>query len=383
MKLLPLVWAGLWRRPARSILTALCITIAFVLLGLLQGINAGFERSIANAHRDLLVTNTRVRGGAPMPISAEAEIAKVPGVLQVTPRAYFQGYFGPQDVSHLMSALALEPARFFQVRPPVFDVPEKTLQGMREHRNGMMSTPLTLQYYHWKVGDTVTLHSPIVKTDGTADWTFLIVGTFDTKDRPGTAYLSLINYAYLDEGRAQDRGTAEMFYERIADPDHSVAVAAAIDRIFANSSHESRTRSDQERAQYQAKQMGDVEFFTDSIIAAVLFTLAFLTGNTLRQSIQERTHEFAVLKSCGYSDARVLVLTFSEALLLYVPPALLGLALAWLAAPHLRQAFGASVVSPGVALAGLACACLLALAGAALPAARLARLPIPAALGRR
>ena len=72
MKFLPLVWAGLWRRPVRSTLTALCIVIAFVLLGLLEGVNAGFTQAIARAHREVLVTNTRVRGGAPMPISALA-----------------------------------------------------------------------------------------------------------------------------------------------------------------------------------------------------------------------------------------------------------------------------------------------------------------------
>ena len=64
MKFLPLVWAGLWRKPIRSILTALCIAIAFVLLGLLQGVNAGFARAIANAHREFLITQSRVRGGS-------------------------------------------------------------------------------------------------------------------------------------------------------------------------------------------------------------------------------------------------------------------------------------------------------------------------------
>ncbi len=382
MKLFPLVWAGLWRRPTRSMLTALCITIAFVLLGLLAGINAAFERSIANAHRDLLTTNTRVRGGGLMPVSAREQIARVPGVLQVTPRAYFEGAFGEQIQSNTMAALATEPDVFLQIRP-AFNASEQVLAAMRSHRNGMMSTPLLLQYFHWKVGDTVTLHSATLKTDGSPDWSFLIVGTFDTKVRPGTAYLSLINYAYLDEGRAKDRGTAEIFYERIADPEKATATAAAIDRIFANSSHESRTRSDQERAQFQAKQMGDVKFFTNAIIGAVLFTLAFLTGNTLRQSLQERTHEFALLKACGYSGMQVLMLACGEALLLYLPAALLGLGMAWLIAPHIREVFGSSVISPDVALAGLICAAVLAVVGAALPSLQLARMSIPAALGRR
>jgi len=82
MKFLPLVWAGLWRRPVRSILTASSIVVAFMLLGLLQGVNTGFDRAIAAANRNFLVTGTRVRGGAPMPISAMSKIRNVPGVLR-------------------------------------------------------------------------------------------------------------------------------------------------------------------------------------------------------------------------------------------------------------------------------------------------------------
>jgi putative ABC transport system permease protein len=129
--------------------------------------------------------------------------------------------------------------------------------------------------------------------------------------------------------------------------------------------------------------MGDVAFFTNSIMGAVLFTLAFLTGNTLRQSLQERTPEFAVLRALGYTNGSVLSLAYTEALLLFLPSAALGLALAYLVAPLAKEDIGAIVVSPLVTLAGLLCAALLALIGASLPALRLSRLSIVAALGKR
>jgi putative ABC transport system permease protein len=380
MKLFPLVWAGLWRRPLRSILTAACIAIAFFLLGLLEGVNAGFARAIADAHRDLLVTNTRVRGGAPMPISAMTEIQSIPGVVDVAPRAYFLGSFGDPVPKNMVAALATDPELFFRIRPG-FMVPKESLSAMRHNRPGMLATPALLQYFGWKLGDAIILRSQLLKTDGTSDWTFNIVGTFRATRHPDASF-GIINYSYLDESRLVNRGTAEMFYERIADPTKAVATAAAIDHIFANSSHETRTHSDQERAQFQAKQMGDVRFFTNAIIGAVLFTLAFVTGNTLRQSIHERIPEFALLKALGYTDARVLSLAFAEALLLYVPSAALGLLLAYLAAPLAKEDIGAVVVSPSVALAGLACAGLLALVGAALPALSLSRMSVTGALRR-
>jgi len=231
--------------------------------------------------------------------------------------------------------------------------------------------------FKWKVGDTVTVRSRSLQMDGNPDWTFNIVGTFTM---PATAYFGVINYDYFDSNRAADRGTAEMFYVEIQDPTRALAMSAAIDRIFANSSHESRTRSQQERAEARAKQMGDVKLFTNAIMGAVLFTLAFLTGNTLRQSLQDRSREFAVLRAFGYSVNHVLSLAFAEALLLYLPPALVGLGLARLLAPLWKEDFGSIVVSPEVAVMGLSCAAILALVGAALPVWNLSRTPVAGAL---
>ena len=376
MKYMPLVWAGLWRRPVRSILTASSIVIAFVLLGLLQGVNAGFEQAIASVNRNFLVTGTRVRGGANMPISAMTKIRSVPGVMNVAPRAYFMEDDNRSGDNYL-AALATEPELFFRMLRNKAKVDKKDLDAMRRTRTGLLGTPELLQLFKWKVGDTVTVRSRTLQMDGNPDWTFNILGTFTM---PGPTYFGVINYDYFDSNRATDRSTAEIFYVEIQDPTRAIATAAAIDRIFANSGHESRTRSQQERAEIRAKQMGDVRLFTNVIMGAVLFTLALLTGNTLRQSLQDRSREFAVLKVLGYSGNHVLGLAFAEALMLFLPPALVGLGLARLLAPQWQETFGSIVVSPEVAVMGLSCAVILAFIGAALPAWTLSRRPVAGAL---
>ena len=98
--------------------------------------------------------------------------------------------------------------------------------------------------------------SEILKTDGRPDWTFKIVGAFDTPLAKSPSYFGVINYDYLNESRAQNRDTAETFYIKIDDGTKAVATSAAIDRIFANSSHETRTMSFQARAEGQAKRLG-------------------------------------------------------------------------------------------------------------------------------
>lgn len=377
MKFMPLVWAGLWRRPVRTILTASSIVIAFVLLGLLQGVNAGFDRAIAAANRNFLVTGTRVRGGANMPISAIPKILSVPGVTAVAPRAYFMED-DRRSAEYYLAAIATEPDLFFRMLSGA-KVDKKDLEAMRRTRTGMLATPELLELFKWKVGDTVTVRSRALQTDGNPDWAFSILGTFTM---PKTAYFGVINYDYLNSNRATERNTAEIFYVEIQDPTRAIATAAAIDRIFANSGHESRTRSQQERAEASAKQMGDVKLFTNAILGAVLFTLAFLTGNTLRQSLQDRSREFAVLKVLGYSGNRVLGLAFAEALLLCLPPALVGLGVARLLAPQWQEGFSSIVVSSGVVAMGLSCAVILAFVGAALPAWTLSRQPMAGALRR-
>jgi len=379
MRFLSLVWAGLWRVPIRTILTAISIAIAFVLLGLLQGVNAGFERAIDRANRNALVVQTRVSGSGPMPISYVEKIGRISGVTYVAPRAYF--YYSPGEVDGV-GALATYPDVFFRLMNN-FVATSESLDRMRNTRTGMLATSPLLEALHWKVGDTVTVGSETPRFDGSREWIFTIVGTIDTPEARTPSYLSVINFDYFDESRYDNRSTADAFYVRIDDPTKAVVMSKAIDRRFANSSHETRTRSQQARAESVAKQMGDVKFFTNAIMGAVLFTLAFLTGNTLRQSLQDRSRDFAIQRAIGYSGGHVLGVAFAEALLLYIPPALLGLGIARLLAPLWVEAFGTILVSPKVAMTGLICAVCLAFVGAVLPASRLSRMPVALALRKR
>ncbi len=380
MKYFPLVWAGLSRSPARSILTIASFAIAFLLFGLLRGVNAGFEKAIADSHLDFLITDTRVRGGSPMPISALEKIRQVSGVKEVAHRGYFTGYY--REPTQEVAGLATDPVRWFFVRPG-FTASDAHLQAMRAVKTGMLATPALLDHYGWKIGDRITIRSHILRRDGDPNWTFEIVGSFDSAKDPGRAHLVLINYEYLDEGRATDRGTADRFFVRIDDPRRAVQIARDIDRIFANSPHESRTRSDQEFAQQRIKQMGDIAFFTNAIMAAVMFSLLFLTGNTMRESVRERIAEFAVLRTLGYPSSTVLGIVIAEALLICLPAAILGLLFALIVSPLARELTGALTVSWSVVSNGLAMAVAVALFSVAAPIWGLRRMSVVDSLAVR
>src|SRR6185503_4857563 len=99
-----------------------------------------------------------------------------------------------------------------------------------------------------------------------------------------------------------------------------------------------------EFAQARVKQIGDIGFMVNAIVGAVLFTLLFLTGNAMMQSVRERIPEFAVLKTIGFTDAAVTTLVIVEALLLCVVAAIVGLLLASLMFPAIGGLIGGGTI---------------------------------------
>jgi putative ABC transport system permease protein len=114
---------------------------------------------------------------------------------------------------------------------------------------------------------------------------------------------------------------------RIADPAKTTEISKAIDAIFENSPAETKTVTEKALAQGFADQIGDIGMIIKFILAAVFVTLLLITGNTMAQSVRERTNELAVLKTVGFSDAKTLGLVLTESGLISILGGGIGLAL--------------------------------------------------------
>src|SRR5579862_3247017 len=90
MKFLPLIWAGLWRKPARTLLTLLSIVIAFLLFGLLQGVDSAFARIIGEQKLDRMFVDPRFE--QPIPFSYKAQIETVKGINHLTEIQFMPAY---------------------------------------------------------------------------------------------------------------------------------------------------------------------------------------------------------------------------------------------------------------------------------------------------
>ena len=381
MKYFHLIWAGLWRSRARTVFTLLSIAIAFVLFGLLQGINAWFGGLLAGSHADRLIVVSRVSQLEPLPSAHLQQIERVPGVRRATLVGAFPAVY--QERGNDLFVLATDPGTLFDIYPDWHVSPDQ-LQAMSGRRTGALVGEVLMKAYGWKLGDRVPLRTSVAQQDGSTDWSFEIVGTFAVAGPAAQENRIIVNYAYFDEARVFDKGRAFAFIARIDDPTRSAQVCAAIDALFANSPDETLTQNETEYAQAQLRQLGDVSAMVNAIVGAVLFTLLFLTANTMHQAVRERIPELAVLKAIGYSDGLLTGLVLTESMLLCLVAALLGLAVAALAFPVTEAlGIGGAALPPGVVVSGAGVALLLALVSGLPPAWRARRLTVVDALAGR
>ena len=173
--------------------------------------------------------------------------------------------------------------------------------------------------------------------------------------------------------------------------------SSLIDRLLANSSAPTRTISERAAETAFARQGVDIEFFVQTVIGATLFMLLFVTANVMKQSVQERIPEFAVLKTIGYSGKIILGLVLAESMIQCGAGAILGLGLAKIAfimtADILKKTIPvanfpvASVITDQVSLPVVVMATgvtmVVAVASGLLPALRAQRITIVDALAGR
>ena len=384
MKYFPLIWATLWRKKTRTIFTLLSVVIAFLLFGVLETIDYAFANpSSGITGADKLITTNKYSITLPLPFADAQQIRSVPGVAEVTWITWFGGYY--QESKNFVFALPIDTDTYFNVHKNEFIVNDEQMQAYRNTRTGSLVNVALMKKFGWKVGDKVPLHSTIwtQKKDGSLDWTFDIVGSYDVKDpTQASAQASnfLFHYELFDEGRSYGKGEVHWFEMRVSDPSQASAISNRIDALFANSPNETKTQPADDFTMAFVKQFGDIGFVLRAILGAVFFALLFLTGNTMMQSVRERIPELAVLKTLGFGDGKVLGLVLAESLLLCAIAAAIGLALSFAALPIIRMGLQGVQLSPKALIPGIGAAVLLALIVGMPPALRAMRLNIVDAL---
>jgi putative ABC transport system permease protein len=388
MKYLHLIWASLFRRKTRTLLTLVSIVAAFLLFGLLDAVRVSFNQAGQSADgAERLQTGAKLSFIQPLPQSLHAQIARVPGVKEVTYANWFGGAY--QDPHNQVFSFAVAP-NYLDLYPEI-GVTDAERKAFADTRTGVLVGAQLAQRFNWKVGDRLPLQSTIFPDrNGSKNWSFDIVGILHAKDKKTGGWydqMLLMHWKYFDETTPFNQGQVGWYVTRVADVNQADAVAKAIDALSANSDHETRTQTEQAASASWMKQLADIGLLVGSIMGAVFFTLLLLSGNTMMQAVRERTGELAVLKTIGFSNHSVLAMVLAESVLLLLLGGVLGLLLAMALIPVVSAGSGGMLNLPTVGLdswaLGVGLMMLIGVLVGALPALNAMRLNIVDALAGR
>jgi putative ABC transport system permease protein len=342
VKYFGLIWRNVWRKKIRTSLTILSVLVAFLLFYLLNAIGqamTGGGGSMESARRLIVIDKITLIN--PLPISYMNRINAMPGVETVTHSSWFGGYY--QDPKNQFAQFPVDVDTYFDVYSELV-LPDDEMQRFLANRTGAIVGRSLAETFGWQVGDRIPIQATIwTKKDGGRSWEFDLEGIFETSDPRGSDALFLFHYDYFDEARQFGQGTIGWYILLLSDGANGIEVANQIDAEFVNSPSETQTSTEQAFAASFAAQLGNIAVIVRLILGAVFFTLLLVTGNTMAQSVRERTSELAVLKTVGFQDGAVLGIVIAEAVLIMVIGGALGLGCGWLIATVVSEQFAVMV----------------------------------------
>jgi putative ABC transport system permease protein len=322
MKVFKLVFKNALRHKLRTVLTIVGIAIAVMAFGLLRTVvtawSAGVEASAVNR----LITRQAVSFIFPLPYSYRDQIAKIPGVDAVT----FSNWFGGTyiDKNQFFARLAVDAETNFDLYPE-FVVAADQLALFKRERNSCIIGSDLAQRYKLKIGDEMQMDGDIYP----GKWSFVIRGIYQPRDKSTDATQMFFHWQYLDERMKQDAptraGNVGWYVVRISDPARAGFISGQIDALFKNSRAETKTETERAFQQGFVASAGAIITAMNVISFVIIGIILLVVGNTMIMSARERTREYAVFKTLGFSAGHLVGLILGESLLISLLGGGLGL----------------------------------------------------------
>ncbi len=380
MKLLKIVLKNLFRHRLRTALTMLGIATAVMAFGLIRTIVGAWNAGVAASAANRMITHHSVSFIFPVPLPYRQQIARVPGVAAVSWANWFGGVYGdPNDFKNFWPRLAVDPATFFDLYPE-FQVSPDQLAAFQKERNACVIGRKLAQQHGFKIDDVITMEGDIFP----GRWEWVVRGIYTGRDQTVDETQMFFQWNYLyEQVRARESGRpveVGWYILRVEPPDAMPRVAAAIDEQFVNSRAPTKTESEK-AFQQSFVAMSSAIITSLQVISVVIVGIVLLVlANTIVMAVRERTREYAVLKTLGFSARHLVGLILGESLLIALCGGLLGLALTFPMVAGFGKAlptfFPIINVAPGTIALALGAAVIAGLVAALFPATRVVRTPI-------
>ncbi len=333
MRILKLVSKNMFRHRLRATLTILGIAIAVMAFALLRTVvtawNAGVEATAANR----LITRQAVSFIFPLPLAYQEQIRRVPGVDDVAYANWFGGIY--IDKSQFFARLAVSADNYFDIYPE-YVTPKDQLDTFKRERNACIIGQQLADRYHLKLGDLMTMAGDIYP----GQWQFVVRGIYQPKDKVTDPSNMLFHWDYIEERMKEEApgraGQVGWYVVRVKNPAQAADISRSIDRLFENSRAETKTETERAFQQNFLASAGAILTLMNAMSFIIIGIIMLVLGNTMIMSARERTREYAVLKTLGFSGAHIIGLIGGESLLISAFGGVLGMLVAF----PLIQSFG-------------------------------------------
>ena len=380
MKILSIIFRNAFRHRLRTVLTILGIATAVMAFGLLRTIVGAWNAGVAGSSANRMIVRHRVSFIFPLPTTDRPEIAKVPGVTSVSWANWFGGAYGdPNDFKNFWPRFAVDADSWFQMYPEFVVAPDQLAAFLKDRSGCIIGAKLAAQH-GFKIGDVITLNGDIFP----GSWQFTVRGIYHGKE-PSTDETQMFfqwNYLY-EQVTAREPGRtvgAGWYVLQVGNADDMPRVSGAVDDLYQNS--QAPTKTESERAFQQGfVQMSSAIITSLQLISFVIIGIILLVlANTIVMAVRERTREYAVLKTIGFTGRHLAAFILGESLLIGLAGGLVGVLLTFPVVKGFSKAlptmFPVIGVAPVTIALALTAAGLCGIAAAAAPTIRAVRLSI-------
>lgn len=328
-----LVVVNLFRNPLRTFLTMASVTVALFLYCTLGGVLDTLQESIKVGSESRLVTRNKISLVQWMPMAYRQRIEAVPGVKRVALQNWFggqdpadlRGFFAQFAVDEPWYALYAKDIDIVQASPPQASVPvpegaDPQLAAYFVERTACVVGEALLLKKGWKLGQTITLAGTIFP----GDWPFTIRAVYRAKRKSFGEEALFFHYKYLSEKGMGGQDPVGTYILELSDPAQASAITRAVDSQFENAAPATLTETEQAFQAGFVSMYGNIPFVLRVIGLAIVFSILLIAANTMMTAIRERTGEYGVLKTLGFSDGSVFTMVVLEAAIITLGGGLLG-----------------------------------------------------------
>lgn len=312
MKVFKLIFKNILRHKLRTSLTILGIAIAVIAFGLLRTVVTIWDSSVDAAGANRLVTRQAVSFIFPMPYAYKNRILSVEGVTNACAVVWFQGVY--IDKNNFFSRMAVDDS-YFDIYPE-FLVPKEQLEDYKKRRNACIIGASIAEQYKLKIGDMMVLDGDIFP----GRWEFEVRGIYQPKNENTDGTQMLLHYDYLNERmETESPGRANQVFwyiVQVDDPNKSAQISNLIDAQFKNSTAETKTETERVFTQGFVSSSGAIISAMNVMSFAIVGIIMLVLANTMIMSARERTREYAVFKTLGFTTFHLTGLILGESLLI-------------------------------------------------------------------